>query len=82
MEFLQDIEAGLTGDMHIKQHAGWRSRPCNRQQGRAVGETDDLVATGRQHHRKRIANSGVVVDYKNLPAGGGFISHVPSSMRG
>src|SRR6476620_8725815 len=31
MKLSQDIETGLTGDMHIKQDAGWRPRSCNRQ---------------------------------------------------
>jgi len=34
----------------------------------------------RQHHGKRVANSGVVIDYKNLPAGEGLLSHVSFSM--
>jgi hypothetical protein len=82
MQLFQNIETGLTGDMHIEQDAGWRPRSRNRQQSGAVGETDDLIAAGRQDHRKRVANGRVVINYENLPTGGGFLSHVPSSMRG
>ena len=82
VKFLEDIETGLTGDMHIEQDAGWRPGSRNRQQRGAVCETDDLIATCRQDHRKRVANSRVVIDYENLPAGGDFFSHVPSPMRG
>ena len=82
MKLFQDIEAGLSGDIHVEQYAGRRPCPRDCQQGRAVGETDDLIAACGQDHRKRVANGRVVIDYKNLPAGGGFLSHVPSSMRG
>ncbi len=82
MQLSQNIEAGLTGDMHIEQDARRRPRSCNRQQRGAVGEADDLIAACRQDHRQRVANGGVVIDYKDLPTGGGFFSHVPSSMRG
>ena len=82
MKFLQDIEAGFAGDMHVEQDAGRRPGSRNRQQCGAVGETDDLIAARRQHHGKRVANGGVVIDYKNLPAGVGFLSHVSSSMHG
>ena len=82
MKLSENIETGLTGDMHIEQDAGWRSRSRNRKQCRAVSETDDLIAACRQDHRKRVANGRVVIDYEDLPTGGGFLSHVPSSMRG
>ena len=80
MKLSQDIETGLTGDMHIEQDAGWRPRSRNRQQSCAVGETDDLIAARRQDHRKRVANGRVVIDYKDLPAGEGLFSHVSSSV--
>ena len=82
VELLEDIETGLAGDMYIEQDAGWGSGSRNRQQCRAVRETDDLIPTCRQDHRKRVANSRVVIDYENLPAGGDFFSHVASPMRG
>ena len=82
MKLFQDIETGLTGDMHIEQDAGGCPGSRNRQQCCAVGETDDLITTRRQHHRERVANGRVVIDYEYLPTGGGFFSHVPSSMRG
>ena len=52
------------------------------EQGCAVGKTDDLIAARRQDHGKRVANGGIVVDYENLPAGEGLLSHVSSSMHG
>ena len=81
MQFLEDVETGLTGDMHVEQDAGWRPGSCNRQQRSTVCKTNDLIASCRQDHRKRVANSRVVIDYENLPAGGDFFSHVPSPMR-
>ena len=72
MQLFQNIETGLTGDVHIEQDAGWRPRSCNRQQSGAVGETDDPIATRRQDHRKRVANGRVVIDYEDLPAEGAF----------
>src|SRR6476469_9455589 len=32
VEFLENIETGLTRNMHIEQDAGWRPGSCNRQQ--------------------------------------------------
>ena len=81
VQLLQNVEAGFAGDMHVEQDAGRRPGSRNRQQRGAVGKADDLIAARRQNHRKRVANGGIVIDYENLPAGRGFLSHVSSSMR-
>src|SRR5689334_11628311 len=65
--------------MHVEQDAGWRPGTCDSKQSCAVRETDDLVATSGQHHRKCITHGGIVVDDENLAPRLGIIGHVPSS---
>ncbi len=60
--------------------AGVRVLATAKQSG-AVRKTDDLIATCRQDHGKRVANGGIVIDYENLPTGEGLFSHVSSSVR-
>ncbi len=81
MKLLQNVEAGFSGDVHVEQDAGRRPGSRNREQGGAVSETDDLIAARRQDHGQCIADSRIVVDHENLPAGEGFFSHVSSSVR-
>ena len=52
VKFLQDIEAGFAGNVHVEQDAGRRPGARDRQQCGAVGKTDHLIAARRQHHRQ------------------------------
>ena len=80
VKFLQDVETGFAGNVHVEQDGGRCPASRNRQKCCAVGETDHLIAAGRQHHGKRVADGGIVVHDKNLAPRVGFIGHVPSSL--
>ena len=77
MQFPQDVEARFAGDVNVEQNAGGRPGSRDRQQRRAVCKADHLITRSRQHHGKRVADGGIIIDYKNLPAGGGFLAHMP-----
>ncbi|MBA7465416.1 hypothetical protein ES707_00578 [subsurface metagenome] len=81
VKFLEDVESGLSGDMHIEQDARRRSGTRDREQRCAVGKTDHFIAARRQHHRQCIANGGIVVDHEYLATGTSIFRHAPSSCR-
>ena len=80
VQFLQNIEAGFAGNMHVKQDACRGAIPRHRKQRRSVGKTDDFVTSGRQDNGKGFADRGVVVDDEDLTAMRRFFGHMTSSL--
>ena len=80
VKFLQYIETGFTGNVHVEQDAGRGPASRDRQQRRAVCEADHLIAACRQNHGEGFANGRIVVDHEYFAAGGWLFGHVPSSI--
>src|SRR3984885_10220388 len=78
-QFLQDIQTGLAGNMHIQKNAGGGAVSRHRQTRGAVGKADDFVAPRRQDDGKGFADGRIVIADKDLTARGWLFVHATPS---